>query len=34
VLQEPVDGFICEGDFIDIGIPDDYFRAQSLLANY
>lgn len=23
---------VCEGDFIDIGVPDDYCRAQSMLA--
>jgi D-glycero-alpha-D-manno-heptose 1-phosphate guanylyltransferase len=34
VLQEPVDAFISEGDFIDIGIPDDFHRAQTFLANY
>jgi D-glycero-alpha-D-manno-heptose 1-phosphate guanylyltransferase len=30
----PFGAFICEGLFIDIGIPLDYFRAQSLLSNF
>jgi NDP-sugar pyrophosphorylase family protein len=25
--------FVTEGQFIDIGIPEDFFRAQSLLAD-
>ena len=25
-------GLECGGDFIDIGVPDDYFRAASLIA--
>jgi len=28
----PIDCFVCHGDFIDIGVPDDYVRAQSELA--
>jgi D-glycero-alpha-D-manno-heptose 1-phosphate guanylyltransferase len=32
VRQTPVDVFVTEGLFIDIGIPEDYTRAQTLLA--
>lgn len=32
VQQMPVDVFVTEGLFIDIGIPEDYARAQALLA--
>ena len=32
VCQMPVDVFVTEGLFIDIGIPEDYTRAQTLLA--
>jgi len=32
VRQMPVDVFVTEGLFIDIGIPEDYTRAQTLLA--
>jgi D-glycero-alpha-D-manno-heptose 1-phosphate guanylyltransferase len=32
VQQIPVDVFVTEGLFIDIGIPEDYERAQTLLA--
>lgn len=32
VQQMPVDVFVTEGLFIDIGIPEDYARAQTLLA--
>jgi D-glycero-alpha-D-manno-heptose 1-phosphate guanylyltransferase len=32
VPQTPVDVFVTEGLFIDIGIPEDYARAQTLLA--
>ena len=32
VCQMPVDVFATEGLFIDIGIPEDYTRAQTLLA--
>jgi D-glycero-alpha-D-manno-heptose 1-phosphate guanylyltransferase len=31
VRREKVDLFVTEGQFIDIGIPDDFQRAQSLL---
>lgn len=31
VQQMPVDLYVTEGLFIDIGIPDDYSRAQTLL---
>lgn len=30
----PVAVFVTEGLFIDIGVPDDYFRAQTLLAPF
>ena len=26
--QQEIGGFVCEGYFIDIGIPEDYFKAQ------
>jgi D-glycero-alpha-D-manno-heptose 1-phosphate guanylyltransferase len=32
VLQTPFDLFVTEGVFIDIGIPEDYAKAQILLA--
>jgi D-glycero-alpha-D-manno-heptose 1-phosphate guanylyltransferase len=32
VQKIPVDVFVTEGLFIDIGIPEDYIRAQTLLA--
>jgi D-glycero-alpha-D-manno-heptose 1-phosphate guanylyltransferase len=32
VRSDKVDLFVTEGQFIDIGIPDDYWRAQTLLA--
>jgi D-glycero-alpha-D-manno-heptose 1-phosphate guanylyltransferase len=32
VTQFPFHCFVCRGDFIDIGVPDDYVRAQSELA--
>ncbi len=32
VRRMPVDVFVTEGLFIDIGIPEDYARAQTLLA--
>jgi D-glycero-alpha-D-manno-heptose 1-phosphate guanylyltransferase len=32
VQRIPVDVFVTEGLFIDIGIPEDYARAQTLLA--
>ena len=33
ILQTNVEVFISNGLFIDIGVPDDYLRAQKLLAN-
>jgi D-glycero-alpha-D-manno-heptose 1-phosphate guanylyltransferase len=33
VQSHLVDLFVTEGQFIDIGIPDDFHRAQSLLAS-
>jgi len=33
VLSKGVETFITKGMFIDIGIPKDYFRAQTLLAD-
>jgi D-glycero-alpha-D-manno-heptose 1-phosphate guanylyltransferase len=32
VQRSPVEAFVTEGDFIDIGIPEDFHRAQTLLA--
>jgi D-glycero-alpha-D-manno-heptose 1-phosphate guanylyltransferase len=32
VMQLPIDVFVTDGIFIDIGIPEDYSRAQILLA--
>ena len=32
VTQSPFHFFVCRGDFVDIGVPDDYVRAQSELA--
>lgn len=34
VANGKVEVFVTEGMFIDIGIPEDYERAQSLLASY
>jgi D-glycero-alpha-D-manno-heptose 1-phosphate guanylyltransferase len=33
VQREPVDVFVTDGQFIDIGVPEDYARAQTELAN-
>jgi D-glycero-alpha-D-manno-heptose 1-phosphate guanylyltransferase len=33
VRTDKVDLFVTEGEFIDIGIPEDYWRAQTLLAS-
>ncbi len=33
LLDRRVYGFVCAGPFIDIGIPDDFCRAQTLLAS-
>ncbi|WP_431482880.1 nucleotidyltransferase family protein [Pseudomonas solani] len=33
IEHSTVEVFITEGTFIDIGIPEDYLRAQTLLAN-
>jgi D-glycero-alpha-D-manno-heptose 1-phosphate guanylyltransferase len=33
ILSEPVSVFETQGMFIDIGVPEDYVRAQTLLAN-
>lgn len=33
VARAPVDVFVSAGMFVDIGIPEDYARAQTLLAN-
>lgn len=33
VKTEPVDVFETQGMFIDIGVPDDYLRAQTILAD-
>jgi D-glycero-alpha-D-manno-heptose 1-phosphate guanylyltransferase len=33
VSSRQVDVLVSEGVFIDIGVPEDYFRAQSLLAD-
>jgi D-glycero-alpha-D-manno-heptose 1-phosphate guanylyltransferase len=33
VIRETVGVFVSKGMFIDIGVPDDYARAQSLLAD-
>ena len=32
VMREPLDLFVTQGHFIDIGIPEDYARAQTELA--
>lgn len=34
VTDYPIDCFETSGLFIDIGVPDDFHRAQNLLANY
>jgi len=34
VMKENVNAFITHGHFIDIGVPEDYFRAQTELAPY
>jgi D-glycero-alpha-D-manno-heptose 1-phosphate guanylyltransferase len=34
VSQRRFDSFVTEGQFIDIGIPDDYLRAQHELAGF
>lgn len=33
VQTNPVDVFVTKGHFIDIGVPDDYYRAQSELLD-
>ena len=33
VMRMPFDVFVCRGRFIDIGVPDDYERAQAELAD-
>lgn len=33
VSRAPIDVFITAGQFIDIGVPDDFLRAQTELAN-
>jgi len=33
ILHRQVYGLVCQGLFIDIGIPDDFKRAQTLLAS-
>lgn len=32
VSRMPVGFFVCRGQFIDIGVPEDYVRAQSMLT--
>lgn len=32
VLQQPCDVYVCDGRFIDIGVADDYRRAQALFG--
>jgi NDP-sugar pyrophosphorylase family protein len=34
LLEEGIRGFAAEGKFIDIGIPEDYERAQTLLEEF
>lgn len=34
LLKEGIRGFVAEGKFIDIGIPEDYARAQTLLEEF
>lgn len=34
VIHSPFQCFVTRGCFIDIGVPDDYRRAQSVLAEY
>jgi NDP-sugar pyrophosphorylase family protein len=33
IAKKSVFGFICKGKFIDIGLPDTYFKAQKYLKN-
>jgi len=33
-FKDSIYGFYCEGSFIDIGIPRNYFRAQDILQRY
>lgn len=34
VAERSVRGLICKGDFIDIGVPEDYLVAQKMLVRY
>ncbi len=34
VRRAPTDAFVTDGAFIDIGVPDDYRRAQALAADW
>lgn len=33
VKNSPINLFITNGDFIDIGIPEDYYKAQAMFSN-
>ena len=34
LLGKGIRGFVAKGKFVDIGVPEDYARAQSLLEEY